>query len=173
MTTTETTSPEAEAVQPARPWWDTNPQPEPEAQPEPEPYPSAGPMTEAEADEIRSRMTGLAARAADLDDKVRNLRDAVDREHREHIADVHHIAARLDQEAEDRDWCGEFDQIKAEVNGGLYVTMPARSRTYTVTITCTYEIEATNSAEAAEAATDEARSQDSIIDWNVDECEPN
>lgn len=75
------------------------------------------------------------------------------------------IGDRLNEEAEERDWCEEFDRIVADVNESLHplgYELPVREREYTVEITITGTITTTythtvtaSSPEAAQDIADE------------------
>lgn len=88
-----------------------------------------------------------------LDTCQSSLRQAEQR----HEQDIERIGSRLNEEAESRGWCTEFDDIVRELNGRLHVELPLRTKTYEVTydvtVTVTVSVDATDEDDAdSEAA---------------------
>jgi hypothetical protein len=94
--------------------------------------------------------------------EVEQLKAELAEAKRKHEADIKAIAERLNQEAEDRDWCGEYDGLVADLNADLYVELPLRKREFEVTFTFTQTV--TVEAADEEDAKDRARESDEYMD---------
>lgn len=92
----------------------------------------------------------------------------LDRAIADHRADIARIGASLLAEAEDRNWCGEYDDIVDELNRNLTVELPTRSKEYTVTVRLNVEItvDAQSEEGARSAANDIARRLERDLDSN-------
>jgi len=107
--------------------------------------------------QYQQQVQSFQSRIATLEQEARERRV-------QHERDILIVGDRLNQEAEDRDWCEDYDDIVDALNARLTVKLPLRDRTetYTVTIRATmtatltysHEVEASN----ADDAQDEARS---------------
>lgn len=69
-------------------------------------------------------------------------RDKYDQARQQAQDAISKIGDRLIQESNDRNWCGEFDEIIDDVNGALphWLQLPTRDRDYTVSWTETYTV---------------------------------
>jgi len=72
--------------------------------------------------------------------------------------DIEAIGNRLISEAEDRGWCGVYDEVIEDLNSHLYMELPSRERTFTYkakyTVYVEVEVESTNESDAEEQARD-------------------
>ena len=50
-----------------------------------------------------------------------------------HELDLRLIAQRLHQEAEDHNWCSEYDEMIEQINGGLWKKIPPRVHKWIIT----------------------------------------
>lgn len=77
-----------------------------------------------------------------------------------HRSDIDEIGTRLIHEADERGWCGLYDEVIKDLNTRLYVELPQRERTIKVRVTAevTFEIE-------VEDQTDEEDAMDVATDW--------
>jgi uncharacterized protein YdiU (UPF0061 family) len=89
-----------------------------------------------------------------------HLRNARER----HATDILTIGQKLIEEANDRDWCEEYDTIVEELNGDLHITLPVREREFTVEVSVVLTI--TVSAQDADSAESSAR----LIAGDVEEA---
>jgi hypothetical protein len=73
-------------------------------------------------------------------------------------SDIEKIGERLISEAEDRGWCGVYDEVIEDLNSHLYMELPSRERTFTYkakyTVYVEVEVESTNENDAEEQARD-------------------
>jgi len=73
-------------------------------------------------------------------------------------SDIEKIGERLISEAEDRGWCGVYDEVIEDLNSHLYMELPSRERTFTYrakyTVYVEVEVESTNESDAEEQARD-------------------
>ncbi len=67
-----------------------------------------------------------------LDRTVADLRTELDAARRAHHDDIATIGSALLREAEDRDWCQDYDQVIDELNQRLTVPLPERERAWDV-----------------------------------------
>jgi hypothetical protein len=94
--------------------------------------------------------------------------DRLDRAKADHRADIARIGNKLMEEAEDRGWCSEYDDIVDDLNRNLSVELPTRSKDYTVTVRLNVEItvDAQSEEGARSAAHDIARRLERDLDSN-------
>ena len=75
---------------------------------------------------------------------------------RQHREDINTIGAALIEQADRREWCGEFDDLVEETNRRLHIDLPTRSRSYRievpVTVTVALCVTAPDDESAIEAA---------------------
>jgi len=73
-------------------------------------------------------------------------------------SDIEKIGERLISEAEDRGWCGVYDEVIEDLNSHLYMELPSRERTFVYrakyTVYVEVEVESTNENDAEEQARD-------------------
>ena len=73
-------------------------------------------------------------------------------------SDIEKIGERLISEAEDRGWCGVYDEVIEDLNSHLYMELPSRERTFTYkakyTVYVEVDVESTNENDAEEQARD-------------------
>lgn len=86
---------------------------------------------------------------------TRSLTERLAEARRRHESDIRTIGERLIEEAEERGWCSEYDEIIEDVNRSLVVELPHREREYVVqvatTVYATVAVTARNEAEAEDA----------------------
>jgi hypothetical protein len=92
--------------------------PDPVQAPGPVPAPDA-----AELERLREEATGLRRTVADLRARLADAEQA-------HHGDIAAVGARLLEEAEARDWCGEYDEVVDSLNAVLRVPLPLRVRAW-------------------------------------------
>lgn len=73
-----------------------------------------------------------------------------------HRADIAYISEVLIEEADNRDWCGEYDDIVHKINRSLSVRMDVRKREWEVTMDVTFRMSRTVTAEDADDAREDA-----------------
>ena len=110
----------------------------------------------------------LNARIASLETDRKFFSDRLVQNRAEHRADIARIGERLIEEATDRDWCYEDDEIIDELNRHLTVELPGREREYTVTVNVQVEfrVDARDEDGARSAAYDIARRMERDLDSN-------
>jgi hypothetical protein len=108
----------------------------------------------------------LQAKLASANLRENDLRTRLDVSRRQHREDIATIGERLLSEAEDRDWCGEYDSIVEELNAALTVELPVRKRDYTVRVSVQVDISVTaaDEDEARDLAQQIARRAESAVD---------
>ncbi len=84
-----------------------------------------------------------------------------------------YVAEALLAEAEERDWCSEYDEFVNKVNNHLgYTVLTPRSREYEVTYTVTFTVEARDEDEAQETADEymsaAERQAEVFVSWGHD-----
>jgi len=107
----------------------------------------------------------LNERIAALEEQRRQYDNALQMERQRHEQDIERIGERLIQEAEQRDWCSEFDRVVNELNGSLHISLPTRSQDYDVTLTYTVTVNWSVNARDEEAAISQA--QEEIGDYEI------
>jgi hypothetical protein len=65
--------------------------------------------------------------------QITRLQEELRNAEQRHRADIERIGERLIEEAEQREWCGEYDAIVDDLNRSLQVELPRRMRQYRVT----------------------------------------
>lgn len=129
-----------------------------EAQPDPEPTME---QVRAENVQLHLQVGNNDARIASLIREKTALEVSLENANRRHQEDIATIGATLLEEAESRDWCGEFDTIVEQVNSQLHRELPERRKSYTVRVTpsvLTIEIDAAaNEDDAIEQAKEIAK----------------
>ena len=93
-----------------------------------------------------------------------------------HASDIEKIGIALQEEAESRGWCSEYDEFVEGLNGGLTYDLPVREREYEVEIEATYRMTVTVTArsedEAMETADDHAIvDHDDANAWTLSEVD--
>jgi hypothetical protein len=108
----------------------------------------------------------LQAKLASANLRENDLRTRLDVSRRQHREDIATIGDRLLSEAEDRDWCSEYDSMVEELNAALTVELPVRKRDYTVRVTAYVDITVTAADEddARDQAEGIARRAESAVD---------
>ena len=84
------------------------------------------------------------ATIARLEEQLRTAR-------RHHQEDIDKIGERLIQEAEEHEWCGQYDAVIHDLNRGLHVELPIREHEYAVTGTWTVTVPFTRYYTASDA----------------------
>lgn len=101
------------------------------------------------------------------DQLIESLREEVSRVRTAHVRDINTLNNALLEEAENRDWCSEFDEFVEGVNGHLNIELDGRERDFDVTVEVTYRVVRTVSArtesEAEDLATDDYVELDSLV----------
>lgn len=100
--------------------------------------------------------TTLELRVETAERLERQVRAELERAKATHKQDIERIGERLLEEAESRDWCGDYDEIIDGLNGRLTVRLPERTKRWValvdVTLRVRVEVDATNEDTADEAA---------------------
>lgn len=117
--------------------------------------PLTDPMTDDERRQYEDRL-------ANMEENVRTAQAGRVEAVRRHEADIAAIGEALQEKANDRGWCDEYDDFVGDLNGSLHVALPVRTRTYDVEVTLTreetqtitVEVEARNAQEAVEQVND-------------------
>lgn len=99
-------------------------------------------------------------------------RDAAQRQHRE---DIQRISDTLTQEATDRGWCSEYDELVNSLNRYLHVELETREKDYYVSYTVTVRVTACGEDAAREMAHEDMRRAENSayngLDWSCDDVE--
>lgn len=103
------------------------------------------PVVEPTADQreiefLKASLNQVAAERDRVGEQNSSLRAQLDRALSAHRADIATIGESLISEANDREWCSEYDEIVDKINRSLTVELPLREREHTVTVTVTLEI---------------------------------
>jgi hypothetical protein len=116
----------------------------------------------ADAATIADLHAKLASATMQQDD----LRSRLNEAQRHHRADIAVIGERLLSEAEDRQWCGEYDEIVEKLNSCLHVELQVRKRDYTVRVSVQVDVSvsAADEDEARDMAQRIARRAESAVD---------
>jgi len=116
----------------------------------------------AEMLKVHSNEQLIAKLRDDLQDQnkiSRNLRDA-------HLSDIQIIGDALIYEADQRNWCDEYDKFVAGINNQLKVSLPQRETEWSVTltysVTVTRDFMATDRSNAIEKMEEEFDLSDQI-----------
>lgn len=109
--------------------------------------------------ELRERVASMAAR---IDDYASRLAES----QRRHRSDIAIIGEALMSEANERDWCNEYDEIIDALNERVSYELPTRKRDYQVAVQATVyiSVEAKDDEEARDKANDVARELESYVD---------
>lgn len=124
--------------------------------------PAVGGATAEFVAELRTRIEALTDSVAVLREQLLTSRD-------KHRADIATIGAKLTEEANDRRWCSDFDEIVDSLNSDLFVTLPTREKEYQVTVMVRMEI--TVSAKDEDDAISKARDVASEAESTVDQTD--
>lgn len=116
----------------------------------------------ADAEAIRQLSAQVTGLRAEVDQLMSHLRSSRER----HQRDITLIGTALMEEAERRDWCGEYDEVVEDLNHKLSVELPTRTREYTVTYTLTVTVGVT--AQNEDQAVEEARGTMDSIESRID-----
>jgi RNase H-fold protein (predicted Holliday junction resolvase) len=81
-----------------------------------------------------------------------------------HEKDIALIGSTLTEEAESREWCGEYDQIIIGLNNQLNIPLPPRQKEYEVFVNVTYRVMVEVTAKDEEEAGDKALESSFEID---------
>jgi hypothetical protein len=100
------------------------------ADPGPSPTGSDAASASAQLDQARQEAIRHGEEAAGLRRTVAGLRSDLAAAERAHHNDVAAIGARLLEEAEDRGWCQDFDEMVDSLNAVLQVELPLRVRAW-------------------------------------------
>jgi hypothetical protein len=98
--------------------------------PAPSPADSDAVSASAPLEQARQEATRLGEEADGLRRTVADLHARLAAAEQAHHADVAAIGARLLEEAEDRGWCAEFDEVVDSLNAVLRVELPLRVRAW-------------------------------------------
>lgn len=109
--------------------------------------------------DLHAKLASAAMREGDLSFRLNEAQ-------RRHRADIATIGDCLLSEAEDRQWCSDYDDIVEKLNANLYGDLPVRKRDYTVRVSVQVDIDvsAANEDEARELAKEIARRAESAVD---------
>lgn len=112
-----------------------------------------------ESDVVSDLRSQVAAREAE----VENLTHRLGLARRHHQEDITLIGEKLMYEAEQRDWCSEYDDVVEGLNNSLHIELPTRSRdvdvNYSVTLTVTLNRSTTVSVSGGDDPRDVANDQ--------------
>lgn len=94
------------------------------------------------------------------------LRSRIERAEQAHRDDISLIGESLQQEAANRSWCSEYDEVVQTINQRLTVELPTRERDYDVTVIArvTIRVQATDEDSARNAAAEIASNLESRVD---------
>jgi len=129
-------------------------------------YPSQ--IVYADSDLMDHKCTSTLYAPADLDvsllmlNRLRTMYSGINTQlnvvRNNYSSDIEKIGERLISEAEDRGWCGVYDEVIEDLNSHLYMELPSRERTFTYrakyTVYVEVEVESTNENDAEEQARD-------------------
>jgi hypothetical protein len=134
-----------------------------------------GRVTLTRSDARRVVSTLVAQRSPDDASTIDRLRTRLDEARDAHRRDIATIGAALMEQAEERDWCGIYDEVVQEINANLSVELPLRARDVTIYLS---DEEGTNhyyvsvsisgeedEADAARQVLDALRGQGVVNDW--------
>jgi hypothetical protein len=115
----------------------------------------------------------------DLENEVAahiKARAAVEAAKQSHAADVAVITSWLQNEAQERDWCDEYDDCVEAVNHKLTIKLPSRKRDYTVTMRVSYVLTRNVHVASADEAWDYVTEDwdtihDNVSDASIDKVE--
>lgn len=85
----------------------------------------------------REAATNLNAELDALKSKHQQTATLLSDRSRQHRSDVEKIGQALIKEANEREWCSQYDDLIDELNTELYEPLPVRMRTYDVTLMVT------------------------------------
>lgn len=88
--------------------------------------------------------------------RIEQLNQDLDKSRSNHRGDISKIGTRILQEADDRDWCDEFDDIISDLNENLTVPLQRRTRTYKVSFFVRSEVSLSGTVEITAANADQA-----------------
>jgi len=129
-------------------------------------YPSQ--IVYADSDLMDHKCTSTLYAPADLDvsllmlNRLRTMYSGINTQlnvvRNNYSSDIEKIGERLISEAEDRGWCGVYDEVIEDLNSHLYMELPSRERTFTYrakyTVYVEVEVESTNESDAEDQARD-------------------
>lgn len=84
-----------------------------------------------------------------------------------HQHDIEVIGRTLIDEADNRDWCDEYDRVINNLNGSLRKELPLRSKSWTVTVKVSYVTDFTVEATSREQAEDIISGAELNRTWRV------
>lgn len=116
------------------------------------------PPTPAPMNPDAAEWAQLTAQLDDVRTSLAVCREQLAQARQIHRSDIALISERLTEEANDRGWCGEYDEILANLNRALSIELTPRTRDYCVTVpvtiyACVY-VSARDEDDAAEQARD-------------------
>lgn len=90
--------------------------------------------------------------------------------------DIQHIGERLIQEADDRGFCTDFDDVIASLNGKLLIELPTRRKEYVITQVVQVTRSLTVYAKDADEAMDNLSAIGGVYDldrhgWSIDDID--
>lgn len=110
-----------------------------------------------------SILRGLIDLASARDGQYEERALQVSRVRAEHASDIEVIGNALQEEAESRDWCSEYDEFVEGVNMRLSMELPVREREYEVEIDVTYRMTVSVTARSEDEAL-EAAEEEEVVD---------
>lgn len=90
------------------------------------------------------------------DTAIKNLREQINRAAAAHQDDIERISKELNEQAEERGWCTDFDAIVSRLNRDLTVLLPVREREYDVKVEQEYLVKITRTIRVTATTEDEA-----------------
>lgn len=115
---------------------------------------------ELQVQQLNSAVAAQRLRAEGAERQVVSVQEA-------HRRDIDRIGEALLSEAEDRDWCGDYDRVIEQLNERLSVALPTRVKEHTVTVQVTYQVDVTVEAHDIEEAEDKIREAELSTSWRV------
>lgn len=116
--------------------------------------------------DLRDELGKQAVEEADLRNRLAVAQRRLEEARELHRGDIETIGERLISEANDRSWCGQYDEIVDELNRDLSVELPTREKEYTVSVDIRVEVRvsATGELEAHNMALSAAGGIEHVID---------
>lgn len=113
---------------------------------------------------------------AEYDQRLSSITGTLDQARLNHRRDIELIGETLLEQAERRDWCGEYDQVVDGLNRRLNIDLPTRDRDYDVRVVVTITVNASSEDRASDQVDSEIRrlrdrGEVNISDWDIDRIE--
>jgi chromosome segregation ATPase len=117
---------------------------------------------------LNGRITQLLGQQSDWEARLEALQARLDRAITAHTKDIELIGEKLTEEAEERGWCDEYDELVSGLNRYLSVPLEERVNDYTVEFRVTMTITARNADAATDVASEAMQSASNRCDESMD-----